>query len=150
MSYTIFKRIISLLSILNILLIFNCSDNISPEKKALSIARKSHSLSEYSTVDLFIKDFITKKGDDIKPIGWDVGKLKDNEYLVSYKYEIFSFKEGTGKKGFFFEVDLNNETVIDKTEEYLEEMQPLSNAYKSEKEIFKEIINEDDLTKIVE
>ena len=58
---------------------------------------------------------------------------------------MFSFVEGSGEKGFFFEVDLDNESVINRTDEYLKKMKPLSDAYKSEKEIYKDIINDDSM-----
>ena len=71
-------------------------------------------------------------------------KKANHKYLISYKYRLFSFEEGAGEKGSFFKVDLDDKSVIDRTKEYLEKMKPLSNTYKSEKEIFKEIINKDD------
>jgi hypothetical protein len=71
----------------------------------------------------------------VKPIGWRVEKIADNRYLVSYKYNLHSFKEGVGERGFFFEVDLADNSVIDKTIEYTEKMPPLTKAYSNEKNI---------------
>lgn len=76
-------------------------------------------------------------------------KKANHKYLISYKYRLFSFEEGAGEKGSFFKVDLDDKSVIDRTKEYLEKMDPFKNAYKSETEIFKELINEDDSTNVV-
>lgn len=121
-----------------------CSENRHPDKRALEIVKDSYALDGGKPVYRYIKEFLIQKGDDVKPIGWNVEKTSDNEYLVSYKYKQYSFKEGIGEKGFFFEVNLDNESVIDRTNEYLEKMRPLSKAYKSEDEIFREIINGDE------
>lgn len=141
--YSLLKKTIIILIISNCFLI-SCSEELPPEKKALKIAKYSYVLNEEKPVYRFIDDFIRQKGDNAKPGVWKVEKITDNKYLVSYKYKLYSFNEGIGEKGFFFEVDLETGSVIDRTKEYLEKMTPLSNAYKSEKELFKEIINEDE------
>ena len=123
---------------------FGCSGNLPDEKKAMEVAQNSYAVTADKPVYRFIEDFLVQKGDEVKPGRWDVEKFADNKYLVSYKYQLYSFNEGVGEKGFFFEVDLDTESVIDRTNEYLKRMKPLSNAYTNEKEIFKEIIKEDD------
>ncbi len=127
-----------------------CSENFSPEKRALEIAGDSHVLDSDKTVSRFIRDYIEQKGDNAKPVGWNSERQGNNKYLVSYKYQLYSFNEGIGEKGFFFEVNLDDESVIDRTREYLEKMKPLSKAYASEKDIFKEVINESESLKVVE
>ena len=139
------KRIFILLIIFPICMLFSCSKNLSSERKALEVAQKSYALGGDRNVYRFIEKFIRQKGDDVKPVGWDVEKKSKNKYLVSYKYQVHSFDEGVGEKGFFFEVDLNDESVINKTDEYLKKMKPLSDTYKSEKEIYKDIINDDSM-----
>ena len=129
-------------------MLFGCSKSLPPERKALEVAQKSYVLGSDRNVYRFIEKFIREKGDDVKPVGWDVEKKSNNKYLVSYKYQVHSFDEGVGEKGFFFEVDLNDESVINKTDEYLKKMKPLSNTYKSEKEIYKDIMNDDSMNDV--
>jgi hypothetical protein len=115
-----------------------CSDS-TPEQKALDLAINSHVVNKDLSVDRVIKDFIKEKGDDVKPLGWRVEKMTDNRYLVSYKYELHSFNEGVGERGFFFEVNLPDSSVTDKTIEYTSKMAPLTKAYSNENEIFNDI-----------
>ena len=128
--YLYFIRTFNILIIFSICFLLGCSENRRPEKRALELVVDSYALDEDKPVYRFIKEFLNQKGDDVKPIGWYVEKTSDSEFLVSYKYRIYSFKEGIGEKGFFFEVNLNNESVIDRTNEYLEKMKPLSKTYK--------------------
>ena len=121
-----------------------CSKDLPPEKRALEIVKDSFVLNEDKSVYRFIEEYLKQKGDNVKPGGWEVEKKSDYKYLVSYKYRLYSFKDGIGEKGFFFEVDLGTESVTDRTKEYLEKMKPLSRAYKSEKELFKEIVDSED------
>jgi hypothetical protein len=142
------KKFFIIIVIFSSCFLIGCSNDPPPEKRALKIVMDSSVLDEDKSVYRFIREFIDQKGDDVKPIGWNVERKPDNKYLVSYKYKLYSFNEGIGEKGFFFEVDLDNESVTDRTKEYLEKMKPLSNAYKSEKELFKEIVNGEDSTMV--
>lgn len=119
-----------------------CSDNTTPEKKAFDLVINYHSANKDVPVRRLVENFIREKGNDIKPVGWDVKKIGGNRYLVSYKYNLHSFTEGIGERGFFFEVDLADKSVSDKTIEYIEKMPPLTKAYSDEKEIFKDITGE--------
>lgn len=127
-----------------------CSENLPPERYAAEIVKDSYVLSKDKTVYRFIEEFIRQKGDDVKPGSWNAEKMTDNKYLVSYKYKLHSFNEGVGERGFFFEVDLSDELVIDRTKEYLEKMKPLSKIYNNEKEILREIISEEGALSAVE
>ena len=106
----------------------------------MDLARKSHALGQDSSVETKIEKIIADGQGDIKPIGWEVNKIGDNLYLVNYKYNIYSFEEGTGERGFFFRVDLKDGLVSDVTDQYLQQMKPLSKAYKDEKEILDDFI----------
>jgi hypothetical protein len=116
-----------------------CSDNTPPEQKALDLVMNSYATNKDISVYRCIEDFIKEKGDDVKPQGWRAEKMADNRYLVSYKYSLHSFSEGVGERGFFFEVNLADSSVADKTIEYTLKMAPLTKAYSDEKEIFNDI-----------
>ena len=148
--YLTIKKIFIIIAIFSNCFFIGCSEKLPPEREALKIVKYSYVLNKDEPVYRYIDNFIKQKGDNAKPGKWKVEKITDNKYLVSYKYNLYSFNEGIGEKGFFFEVDLDTETVMDKTKEYLEKMKPLSSAYKSEKELFKEIINEEDSLGAVE
>ena len=143
--YILFIRKITVMIIFIICFLPGCSENKRPERRALEIVQDSYVIDKDIPVYRFVDEFIKQKGDDVKPVGWDVEKKSKNKYLVSYKYQVHSFDEGVGEKGFFFEVDLNDESVKNKTDEYLKKMKPLSDAYKSEREIYKEIMNDDSM-----
>ena len=143
------KRILFILIISITCLFWGCSESIPPERQAVKIVKDSHVISKDLSVSRYIDEYVRQKGDDVKPFGWSVEKLSEEKYFVSYKYQIFRFNEGAGEKGFFFEVNIDDESVIDKTGEYLEKLKPLSSVYDSEKEIFKEIINEDSVTSVL-
>jgi hypothetical protein len=119
-----------------------CSKGLSPEKKALGLVLKSHALGGDLSVDDEIDKMIREGGDNIKHLGWDISSIEGGIYLVSYRYDIYSFQEGTGRRGYFFEVDLKDGSVRNVTEEYLKKMSPLSKPYKSEKEIIEKFREE--------
>jgi hypothetical protein len=121
-----------------------CSKGLSPEKKALGIVLKSHALGGDLSVDDEIDRMIKEGGENIKHLGWDVSRIEGGIYLVSYRYDIYSFQEGTGKRGYFFEVDLKDGSVRNVTEEYLKKMSPLSKPYKDEKEIIEKFREDSD------
>lgn len=137
-----FKKNIFVFLLFIVCFMQGCSDNITPEQKALDLVINSHSANKDVPVHRLVENFIREKGDDVKPVGWDVKRIKENRYLVSYKYALHSFIEGIGERGFFFEVDLADNAVTDKTIEYIEKMPPLTKAYSDEKEIFKDITGE--------
>ena len=99
-------------------LFISCSKGLSPEAKAIELVRESRVLSEELPVALVIKDLLKERKDEIKPIGWNVRRKEDQVYLVSYTYKIYSFDEGSGEGGYFFEVNLSSESVINVTEKY--------------------------------
>jgi hypothetical protein len=112
-----------------------CSKGLPPEKKALVLVLESNALGEDLSVDNAIEKMISKGEDRIKILGWDVSRIDGQIYLVSYRYNIYSFEEGTGERGYFFEVDLGNDSVRNVTEEYTMKMNPLSKPFKDEKDI---------------
>jgi len=121
-----------------------CSQGRSPEKKALALVLESHALGDDLSVYDVIDKMIREGGDNIRPLGWDVSRIEGGIYLVSYRYNIYSFQEGTGRRGYFFEVDLKDGSVRNATEEYLKNMSPLSKPYKDEKEIIEEFREDSD------
>jgi hypothetical protein len=125
----------------------SCSQGLSPEKKALALVLESHALGDNLSVDEVIDKMTREGGENIRPLGWDVSRIEGGIYLVSYMYNIYSFQEGTGRRGFFFEVDLKDGSVRNVTEEYLKKISPLSKPYKDEKEII-EKFREDSETAI--
>jgi hypothetical protein len=132
MKYIIVK---TLLIILFSLLLACCSKGLSPEKKALAIVLRSNALGGNLSVEDVIKEMISEGGDNIRPLGWDVSRIEGQIYLVSYRYNMYSFEDGTGVRGYFFKVDIGNGSVSDVTNEYMMKMNPLSKPYMDEKEI---------------
>ncbi len=120
----------------------SCSQE-PPESKAIELVKKSYALPGGLPVELFIENFLKEKKDNVKPIGWEVTKNKDRLYLVSYKFKIYSFTEGTGERGYFFEVNLDDEVVRNVTSEFERKMKPLSSPYKDEKELMEELIGQE-------
>ena len=126
-------------------LIFTCCSQVrSPEKKALALVLESHALGDDLSVHDVIDKMIREGGHNIRPLGWDVSMVEGGIYLVSYRYNIYSFQEGTGRRGYFFEVDLKDGSVRNVTEEFLKKMSPLSKPYKDEKEIIEEFREDSD------
>ena len=134
----------AILVILFSLLLACCSKGLSPEKRALAMVLKSHALGGNLSVDDIIEKMIREGGDNIRPLGWDVDRIDGQIYLVSYRYNIYSFKDGTGVRGYFFKVDLGNSSVTNVTDEYMMKMNPLSKPYKDEKEIIDEFREDSD------
>jgi hypothetical protein len=130
---------IFILSLIYPFFLYGCSDHTTPEQKALELVTKSHTVNKNYSIDRVIKDFIREKGENVKSVGWYVEKIADNRYLVTYKYSLHSFTEGVGERGFFFEVDLSDGSVIDKTIEYTQKLPPLKKTYSNEKEMFNDI-----------
>ena len=114
---------------------FSCSQGKSPEEQALEMVIKSNALSGDSSVDQKIKNWLSKEKDDIKPIGWKVSKSSTQEYLVSYLYKVYSFDQGSGERGYFFKVNLNDGSVVNITDDFERNLKPLSKPFKDEKEI---------------
>lgn len=77
-----------------------------PAPKAVRLAKESNALEKGQTTELVIENSmkeIEKKGDEVKRIGWIVRKKSEQIYLVSYEYEVYSYKRTVARnRGYFF------------------------------------------------
>jgi hypothetical protein len=73
----------------------------SPVIRAIGLAKNSHAFGGYLTVESQIKDWLADKKGGLKIYGWEAKKVDDQKYLVSY-----TFDQGSGRVGYFFEVNL--------------------------------------------
>ena len=119
----------------------SCQQRLRPEERAIRLVENSQSLGSELSVKLTIDKWLKEKGDEIRPMGWRVTKKGDQVYLVGYKYRIYSFEEGSGERGFFFEVNLANEVVHDVTETVIREMGSLAPPLRNDKDIPEELLN---------
>jgi hypothetical protein len=126
-----------------------CQQRLWPEEKAIRLVEDSQALGGESSVKLTIDNWLKEKGAEVQPIGWRVTKKEDQIYFVIYKYRIYSFKEGSGERGFFFEVNLATEAVENVTRKLLREMGPLAPPLKNEdgisRQLFQEWVEKDKL-----
>jgi hypothetical protein len=135
------KRIpIITLLMVTALIAMSCSQKVSPEETAIKLAEESKALGGNLSVKLAIEKWLEERGDEVRPIGWDASKKDDQLYQVSYKYKIYSFREGTGDRGFFFEVDLAAGSVRNVTREVMSKMGALTPSFKREEEIREEFM----------
>ncbi len=138
-QHNIIKSFI-VISIIGILcLIPGCSRKLPPEAKAIEMVKHSHALGGDRSVEVFIETWLREKGDEVKPMGWEVEAEGKYLYLVSYRYELHSFKLGIGQRAYFFRVNLNTGTVRDVTGEFRRKMKPLAPPFSSEKEATEKI-----------
>jgi hypothetical protein len=123
-------------------MIVGCSRELSPEEKALKLVEASQALGGDQSVKLTLNSWLKERGEEVRPIGWHVSKEHGEIYLVSYKYKIYSFKEGMGERGFFFEVDVDSGSVRNVTKEVTGtgEMGSLSPSFKKEGEISEQLM----------
>ncbi len=142
--FTIHKIIFIFIFIFFFTVLSGCSRDIAPVEKAIEIVKRSHSIIKETSVDQYLKTLLKENGDDIRPVGWFCKKIMDSRYIVSYKYTLYSFDQGTGEKGYFFEVNLDDNSVKDVTSEYQKQLKPLLPSASSEKELA-EILIDDDL-----
>ena len=119
-----------ILSTLAPLIMTGCSREIPPEEKAIRLVEASQALGGSLSVKMTIDNWLAERGDKVKPIGWAVHKKQDHVYLVSYTYNVYSFREGTGERGFFFEANLATGAVRNVTKDFVREMGPLSPSLK--------------------
>jgi len=137
------KKILGVL-ILNLLMVVlvGCSKETPPGTRAIELVKKSHALQGELSVDEKIRAWLEKKKSEVRPIGWEAKNLSGQVYLISYRFEIHSFDEGSGERGYYFEVDLNTGNVRNVTKDYQKELKPLSPPYKDEKEIAENILED--------
>jgi len=101
---------------------------------------ESQALGGNQSVKLALDKWLKERGEEIKPIGWRVSKEHDEVYLVSYMYKVYSFREGTGERGFFFEVDVDSGSVRNVTKEVTRKMGSLSPSFRKEGEISEQLM----------
>ncbi len=135
------KSSIVVITIFAILLfITGCGSDLSPDEKALNIVKESQVLGGNISVETFIRNWLQKRKDKIKPLGWTIEKRAELIYLVSFHYRIHSFAEGLGERAYFFEVNLDTEAVRNVTREFVKEMEPLQPLILDEEKLVEELV----------
>jgi hypothetical protein len=121
---------------------FSCQQRLRPEEEAIRLVEESSAFEGGLPVGRSIDTWLKTKGDEVRPMGWRVSKKEDQIYLVAYKYRIYSFREGSGESGFFFEVNLATEAVQNVTQREVREMGPLASPLKDEDGISDQLFEE--------
>ncbi len=83
----------------------------TPEEKALGIVKRSDVLLKMTPVEAIVNKWTQDNAGKIRIVGWQVKKIDDRQYLVSY-----TGMEGTTPKGFYFVADIQSRTVEDLAE----------------------------------
>jgi hypothetical protein len=120
----------------------SCQQRLRPEEKAIRLVEESNAFEGGLPVKLSIDAWLKIKGNEVRPMGWRVIQKEDQIYLVAYKYRIYSFREGSGESGFFFEVNLATEEVRNVTERMAREMGSLEPPLKDEDGISNQLFQE--------
>lgn len=115
-----------------------------PASKAVRLVKESYALEKGQTTELVIENSlkeIEKEGDDVKHIGWIVREKGEQIYLVSYEYEVYSYRRTVARnRGYFFEVNLGSGVVRNVTAKY--EWVRFSTPFQDEKDIQQRILEE--------
>ena len=120
----------------------SCQQRLRPEEEAIRLVEESNAFEGGLPVRLSIDTWMKIKGNEVRPMGWVVTKKEDQIYFVAYKYRIYSFREGSGESGFFFEVNLATEAVQNVTQRAAREMNPLAPPLKDEDGISDQLFQE--------
>jgi hypothetical protein len=80
---------------------------LSPEDSAILLAKAPY-VAGFSQKESQIRDWLKRKRGELQIIGWKAEKIDDQTYLVSY-----TFDDGSGERGYFFEVNLFARIVRD-------------------------------------
>jgi hypothetical protein len=120
----------------------SCQKRLRPEEKAIRLVEESNTFEGDLPVRLSIDTWIKLKGNEVRPIGWEVTRKEDQICLVAYKYKIYSFREGSGERGFFFEVNLATEAVRNVTQIMAREIGSLDPPLKDEDGISDQLFQE--------
>ena len=120
----------------------SCQQRLRPEEKAIRLVEESNAFEGGLPVRLSIDTWMKIKGNEVRPMGWRVTKKDDQIYLVAYEYRIYSFREGSGERGFFFEVNLATEMVQNVTQRMTREMGSLAPPLKDEDGISDQLFQE--------
>lgn len=119
-----------------------CQQRLRPEERAIRLVEDSLALGGELSVKHSIDKWLIEKGEEVRPMGWRVNKKDDQVYLVGYEYRIFSFQEGSGESGFFFEVNLATGAVQNVTQRVVREMGSLAPPLRNDKDIPEELLDE--------
>ena len=120
----------------------SCQQRFRPEEEAIRLVEESNAFEGALPVRLSIDTWLKMKGNEVRPLGWRVTRKEDQIYLVAYRYKIFSFREGSGESGFFFEVNLATEAVQNVTLREAREMSPLAPPLEDEGRISDQLFQE--------
>jgi hypothetical protein len=120
----------------------SCQQRLRPEERAIRLVEDSQAMGGELSVKHAIERWLKEQGEKVRPMGWRVTKKEDQVYLVGYKYRIFSFQEGSGESGFFFEVNLATKAVQNVTQRVVREMGPLAPPLKDEDVISDQLFQE--------
>jgi hypothetical protein len=119
----------------------SCQQRLRPEERAIRLVEDSQALGGELSVKHAIDKWLKEKGEEVRPMGWRVTKKGDKVYLVGYEYRIYSFQEGSGESGFFFEVNLATEAVQNVTQRETREMDPLAPPLRNDEDIPEELLD---------
>lgn len=138
------RAIIRKLIVIVIVFVAMACSKERPASKAVKLVKESYALEKSQTTELIIENSmkeIEKKGDDVKRIGWVVKKKGEQIYLVSYEYEVYSYRRTVARnRGYFFEVNIVSGVVRNVTANY--EWLHFSTPFQDEKDIQQRILQE--------
>ena len=134
------KIFLTLVLIITASIHISCPQKLRPEEKAIRLVEESRALGGELSVGLTIDKWLKERGEEVRPIGWSVSKKNDQVYSVSYKYRVYSLREGAGERGFFFEVNLPTKAVRNLTEEVTRKMDSLAPPFNNEEEISEQLM----------
>ena len=120
----------------------SCQQHLRPEEKAIRLVEESNAFEGGLPVKLSIDTWMKIRGNEVRPMGWRVTKKEDPIYLVAYEYRIYSFREGSGESGFFFEVNLATGAVQNVTQREARERGSLAPPLRNDKDIPEELLDE--------
>jgi hypothetical protein len=119
----------------------SCQQRLHPEEKAIQLVEESNAFEGGLPVKLSIDNWMEIRGNEVRPMGWRVTKKADQIYLVAYEYRIYSFREGSGESGFFFEANLATGEVQNVTQRVTREMSSFAPPLKNDKDIQRELLD---------
>jgi hypothetical protein len=119
----------------------SCQQRLRPEEKAIRLVEESNAFEGGLPVKLSIDTWMKIRGNEVRPMGWRVTKKEDPIYLVAYEYRIYSFREGSGESGFFFEVNLATGAVQNVTQREARERGSLAPPLRNDKDIPSELLD---------
>lgn len=82
--------------------------NYTRVEKAITLVKHSHVESKVKTTEEYIKELMQKRTGYLKVYGWEAEHIEGDVYLVWY---LFETREGQGRGGYVYEVQLDSEIV---------------------------------------